>query len=44
MDMTGTLLKTGAIISCAGIVALAVFVFIDIRQKKTVKKENKAEV
>ena len=37
-------LKAGAIISCAGIVALAVFVFIDIRQKKTVKKENKAEV
>ena len=37
-------LKTGAAISCAGIAALAVFVIIDIRQKKTVKKENKAEV
>ncbi len=33
-------LKTGAVISGVGIVALAVFVVLDIKQKKKVKKDN----
>lgn len=33
-------LKTGAVISGVGIVALAVFVVLDINQKKKVKKDN----
>ena len=37
-------LKTGAVISGVGIVALAVFVVLDIKQKKKVKKDNKSEV
>ena len=37
-------LKTGAVISGVGIVALAVFVVLDINQKKKVKKDNKSEV
>ena len=37
-------LKTGAVISGVGIVALAVFVVLDINQKKKVKKDNKLDV
>ena len=37
-------LKTGAVISGVGIVALAIFVVLDINQKKKVKKDNKSEV
>ena len=37
-------LKTGAVISCVGLAALAAFVVIDIKQKKTVKKDKTAEV
>ena len=37
-------LKTGAVISGVGIVALAVFVVLDINQKMKAKKDNKSEV
>ena len=37
-------LKAGAVISCVGIAALAVYVVFDLKQGKKVKKEEKAEV
>ena len=33
-------LKAGAVISCVGLVALAVFIVLDVKQKKPVKKED----